>query len=42
MFWPSVLRLIGRWVQPVATKAADPDEAPAPSGENAERGLEQP
>ena len=37
MFWPTVLLIVGRWLEPRA-------DAPAPaaiSGENAERGLEQ-
>ena len=39
MFWPTVLTLVGRWLQPVPTT---PAETPADlSGENAERGLEQ-
>jgi hypothetical protein len=40
MFWPTVL-LIGRWLQPAPPEAVEPAEAPAPSGEDAERGLEQ-
>jgi hypothetical protein len=39
MFWPTVLLLVGHWLQP---KAKPPADAPAEiSGENAERGLEQ-
>ncbi len=39
MFWPTVLLLVGRWLQPT-TKT--PPEAPvASSGEDAERRLEQ-
>ena len=39
MFWPTILLLVGRWLQPKAKPAAD---APEPaSGEDAERGLEQ-
>lgn len=52
MFWPTVLLLIGRWLQPrpkaaAETRASAVDaeagaaETPAPSGENAERCLEQ-
>ncbi|OWQ90585.1 hypothetical protein [Sphingopyxis witflariensis] len=39
LFWPTVLLIVGRWLQPAARA-----DAPAPnalSGENAERGLEQ-
>jgi hypothetical protein len=39
MFWPTVLLIVGRWLEPRADASA-----PAPaaiSGENAERGLEQ-
>lgn len=35
MFWPTVLLVVGRWLQPTA-KAKNP-----PSGEDAERGLEE-
>lgn len=35
MFWPTVLLLVGRWLQPVAQPRADV------SGEDAERRLEQ-
>ena len=35
MFWPTVLLLVGRWLQPVAQPRADA------SGEDAERRLEQ-
>lgn len=35
MFWPTVLLVVGRWLQP------DADPAPEASGENAERRLEQ-
>ena len=39
MFWPTVLLLVGRWLQPEAKDTpAISDEV---SGENAERGLEQ-
>jgi hypothetical protein len=39
MFWPTVLLLVGRWLQPKATSAG---EAPADlSGEDAERRFEQ-
>ena len=39
MFWPTILLLVGRWLQPKAKPAAD---APEPaSGEDAERRLEQ-
>jgi hypothetical protein len=39
MFWPTVLLLVGRWLDP---RARTPAEAPpAISGENAERRLEQ-
>ena len=39
IFWPTVLMLVGRWLQPEARPAAD---APAEmSGEDAERRLEQ-
>jgi hypothetical protein len=41
MFWPTVLLLIGRWLQPAPPEAVEPAEAPALSGEDAERGLEQ-
>jgi hypothetical protein len=38
-FWPTVLMLVGRWLQP---KAKVPADAPEPaSGEDAERSLEQ-
>ena len=39
LFWPTVLLIVGRWLQPAARA-----DAPAPnalSGENAERGHEQ-
>ncbi|MGN6690320.1 MAG: hypothetical protein ACTHJU_05215 [Sphingopyxis sp.] len=36
MFWPTILLLVGRWLQPKVVAPA----APA-SGEDAERGLEQ-
>ena len=39
MFWPTVLLVVGRWLQPAARAGT-----PAPvvlSGEDAERGLEQ-
>ncbi|HEX2811557.1 MAG TPA: hypothetical protein VHO04_02645 [Sphingopyxis sp.] len=39
MFWPTVLLVVGRWLQPVAEARAEP--ADAISGENAERRLEQ-
>jgi len=39
MFWPTVLLVVGRWLQPVAETRAEP--ADAISGENAERRLEQ-
>ena len=35
MFWPTVLLVVGRWLQP------DADPAAKASGENAERRLEQ-
>ncbi|HEY0597192.1 hypothetical protein [Sphingopyxis sp.] len=40
MFWPTVLLLVGRWLQPRARMVPEetPDEA---SGEDAERRLEQ-
>jgi hypothetical protein len=39
IFWPTVLMLVGRWLQPEAKPAAD---APAEmSGEDAERRLKQ-
>ena len=39
MFWPTVLLLVGRWLQPKAKPAAD---APEPgSGEDPERSFEQ-
>lgn len=39
MFWPTVLLLVGRWLQPTAKSTTDaPDEM---SGEDAERRLEQ-
>ena len=39
MFWPTVLLLVGRWLQPKAKSSADaPDEM---SGEDAERRFEQ-
>ena len=39
MFWPTVLLLVGRWLQPKAKAPADAPEII--SDENAERGLEQ-
>lgn len=39
MFWPTVLLVVGRWLQPPETAPAEPAENP--SGENAERRLEQ-
>lgn len=39
MFWPTVLLLVGRWLQPQPKAAAE--TATELSGENAERGLEQ-
>ena len=39
MVWPTVLLVVGRWLQPVAEARAEP--ADAISGENAERRLEQ-
>ena len=39
MFWPTVLLVVGRWLQPVVEARAEPaDEI---SGEDAERRLEQ-
>ncbi|MBJ7439813.1 MAG: hypothetical protein JHD35_12410 [Sphingopyxis sp.] len=39
IFWPTVLLLVGRWLQPTAKSPADaPDDM---SGEDAERRLEQ-
>lgn len=40
MFWPTILMLVGRWMQPQPNDAAD-QPAEASSGENAERRLEQ-
>jgi len=39
MFWPTVLLLVGRWLQPPPDTPAEPDDAM--SGEHAERRLEQ-
>jgi len=39
MFWPTVLLLVGRWLQPRPDTPAEPAEAM--SGEDAERRLEQ-
>ena len=39
MFWPTILLLVGRWLQPKAKPAADAPELG--SGEDAERSLEQ-
>lgn len=39
MFWPTVLLLVGRWLQPPPEAPAEPDDAM--SGEYAERRLEQ-
>ena len=39
MFWPTVLLLVGRWLQPPPEAPAEPDDAM--SGEHAERRLEQ-
>jgi hypothetical protein len=39
MFWPTVLLLVSRWLQPAAKAPADAPEDI--SGEDAERGLEQ-
>ena len=38
-FWPTVLLIVGRWLQPSAETPAEP--ADVLSGENAERRLEQ-
>ncbi|MFZ5703421.1 MAG: hypothetical protein ACOY4P_18920 [Pseudomonadota bacterium] len=40
MFWPTVLALVGRWL-PRPDAASDQGAAPEPSGEDAERRLEQ-
>ena len=42
MFWPTALLLVGRWLQPAAKAVPETEDAPPPSGEDAERGLEQP
>jgi hypothetical protein len=39
MFWPTILLLIGRWLQPEAKRPDD--DAGLMSGEDAERSLEQ-
>lgn len=39
MFWPTVLLLVGRWLQPPPEAPAEPEDAM--SGEYAERRLEQ-
>ncbi|HEV7311757.1 hypothetical protein [Sphingopyxis sp.] len=39
MFWPTVLLLVGRWLQPRPEAPAEPDDEM--SGEYAERRLEQ-
>lgn len=39
MFWPTVLLLVGRWLQPRAKSS--PDEPAEISGEDAERRFEQ-
>lgn len=39
-FWPTVLMLVGRWLQPAARRPVTPAPAAA-SGEDAERRLEQ-
>lgn len=43
MFWPTMLLLVGRWLQPRPKAATDNEggEATVTSGENAERSLEQ-
>lgn len=38
MFWPTMLLLVGRWLQPQARREKT---AEAPLGEDAERGLEE-
>lgn len=42
-FWPTVLMLVGRWLQPKAEQTEEPEGVPdtAASGEDAERRLEQ-
>ena len=41
MFWPTVLLLIGRWLQPAATQTCETEAPIAVSDESAERSLEQ-
>lgn len=41
MFWPTILLLLGRWLQPTAQPAPEPAPAEASGDDDAERGLEQ-
>ena len=41
MFWPTILLLVGRWLHPPRGDAPEALD-PVASGEDAERGLEQP
>ena len=41
MFWPTILLLIGRWLQPAAKESNRTRDPVRPSDEGAERSLEQ-